>query len=258
MNTAAQYVQLSRRSIVGTIRTPIAIIPSLVFPLIFLALNSAALQRSTGLPEFPPVDSFLQFMFATTVIQGTLFGSIASGAAMARDIEDGFFERLMAAPTSRSSILVGRVAGAAALGFFQAWFFFVIATLFGLEVEGGLVGMLGLSLVGSLLAAGVGAISVAFGVKTGSSEAVQGAFPMLFALMFLSSAFFPRELMSGWFEAIASANPFSYLIEGVRHQVIAGFDGGELGVAALVAFGFFVFGLAVASLALRSRLRERS
>ena len=256
MSTAAQYLALSRRSVFGTLRTPIAIFPSLAFPLIFLALNSAALDRSTSLPNFPPVDSFLQFMFATTVVQGTLFGSIAAGAAMARDIEGGFFERLMAAPTSRGSILVGRLAGAAAFALFQSWFFFVIATPFGLEIEGGILGMVGLSIVCAVLAGGMGAISVAFGVRTGSSEAVQGAFPLLFALMFLSSAFFPREVMTGWFHDVASANPFSYLIEGVRHQVISGFDLGELGVALAVAFGFFSVGLVLSGLALRRRIRE--
>ena len=258
MSVAAQYLALSRRSIVGTIRTPIAIVPSLAFPLIFLALNSAALDRSTSLPAFPQVDSFLQFMFATTVVQGTLFGSIAAGAAMARDIEGGFFERLMAAPTSRGSILIGRLAGAAAFALFQSWFFFAIATPFGLEVEGGLAGMAGLSAVCAVLAAGMGAISVAFGLKTGSSEAVQGAFPLLFAMMFLSSAFFPRELMAGWFEDVAGLNPFSYLIEGVRHQIIAAFDLGRLVVSISVAAGFFVFGLVLSTLALRGRLKEAS
>ena len=258
MSTAAQYLALSRRSIFGTIRTPIAIVPSLAFPLIFLALNSAALQRSTQLPEFPPVDSFLQFMFATTVVQGTLFGSIASGAAMARDIEGGFFERLMAAPTSRGSILIGRLVGAAVFAFFQSWIFFVVATPFGLELEGGILAMVGLSLVCAVLAAGMDAISVAFGIRTGSSEAVQGAFPLLFALMFLSSAFFPREVMSGWFHDVAGVNPFSYLIEGARYQVITAFDASRLSVALLVAFGFFLVGLAMSLLALRSRLRETS
>lgn len=258
MSTAAQYLALSRRSILGTVRTPIAIFPSLLFPLIFLALNSAALNRSIQLPGFPEVDSFLQFMFATTVVQGTLFGSIAAGAAMARDIEGGFFERLMAAPTSRGSILIGRVAGACAFALFQAWFFFLAATPFGLEVEGGLAGMLGLSLVCAVLAGGIGAISVAFGLKTGSSEAVQGAFPMLFALMFLSSAFFPRTLMSGWFQDVAGLNPFSYLVEGLRHQVIFGFDAGELGKALAVAIGFFGVGLGSSYIALRGRLKERT
>ena len=258
MSTAAQYLALSRRSIMGTVRTPIAIVPSLAFPLIFLALNSAALNESTSLPGFPAVDSFLQFMFATTVVQGTLFGSIAAGAAIARDVEGGFFERLMAAPTSRGSILVGRVAGAAAFAMFQSWFFFLVATPFGLRVEGGILGMAGLSLVCAVLAAGMGAISVAFGLKTGSSEAVQGAFPLLFAVMFLSSAFFPRELMSGWFQGVADVNPFSYLIEGVRHQVIAGLDLRELGISFGVAFGFLVFGLALSLVALRGRTKERT
>ncbi len=81
---------------------------------------------------------------------------------------------------------------------------------------------------------------------------------MLFALMFLSSAFFPRELMTGWFQDVAAANPFSYLIEGVRYQVITAVDVSRWMVALVVAFGFFFVGLALSSLALRARLRETS
>ena len=258
MSTAAHYLALSRRSVVNTIRQPTAVIPSLTFPLLFLALNSAALGRSTQLPGFPEVDSFLQFAFAATVVQGCLFGAISAGSDMATDIEGGFFERLIAAPASRVSILVGRVAGAASFAFIQAWLFFAVSSLFGLELEGGLLGMLGLAVTCSILAAGIGAISVAFALKTGSTEAVQGSFPMLFTLMFLSSAFFPRSLMSGWFEEVASANPFSYLIEGLRHQAIAGLDLGHLAVAGAVAAGIFVIGLIVSGVALRGRLAESS
>ena len=257
MSTAAHYVALSRRSVLNTVRQPTSVIPSLLFPLLFLALNSQALNGATNLPGFPPVDSFLQFMFATTVVQGTLFGSIAAGADMARDIEGGFFERLIAAPASRASILIGRLAGAATFAFVQSWLFFVLATPFGLEVEGGLPAMLGLAIVCSVLAAGVGAISVSFGLKTGSTEAVQGSFPMLFSMLFLSSAFFPRNLMSGWFENVATANPFSYLIEGVRHQVIYDFDIGKLLTALAVAGAIFTGGLILSGLALRGRLVDR-
>lgn len=258
MSTAAQYLALSRRSILGTVRTPIAIIPSLTFPLLFLALNSAALERATLLPGFPPVDSFLQFMFATTVIQGALFGAVTAGSSMATDIEGGFFERMIAAPASRSSILVGRVAGVAVFAFAQAWLFFAVATLFGLDVEGGLAGVLALSVVASAVAAAIGSLSVAFGLKTGSSEAVQGAFPMAFAIMFLSSAFFPRQLMSGWFLEVAEANPFSYLIEDIRHQVIAGFSLPKILTALGIAGALFVVGFVLSLLALRGRLKETS
>ena len=137
---AAHYAALSRRSITNTIRQPIAIVPAFAFPLMFLALNSAALAESIRLPGFPPVDSFLQFMITTSIIQGGLFGAIAAGSDMARDIEDGFFDRLVATPVSRTSILVARVAGAASLAFVQALVFFLIALPFGLDIEAAIVG----------------------------------------------------------------------------------------------------------------------
>ena len=205
-----------------TFRQPTSFVPAMFFPLFFMALSSSAFERSTGLPGFPPVDSFLQFLVTTTVIQGALFGSIAAGSGMATDIEGGFFERLIASPVTRTSILVGRVAGAALLGFVQAWFFFGVASIFGMRSESGLLGLFMVSIVSSIVAAGMGSISVAFALKTGSTEAVQGSFPLIFSFMFLSSAFFPRNLMNGWFQGAATINPLSHLIEGLRAQVIGG------------------------------------
>ncbi|HEX9890885.1 MAG TPA: ABC transporter permease [Actinomycetota bacterium] len=255
MSALRQYGALSRRSIVNTIRQPAAIVPALVFPLIFLALTAAALDRSTDLPGFPRVDSFLQFAVATTIVQGSLFGAIAAGADMAKDIEGGFFERLVASPVARTSILVGRLAGAATLGFTQAWIYLGITSLFGLEVEGGAVAMVLISLVSAVVGAGIGSLAVAFGLRTGSNEAVQGAFPLLFVLLFFSSAFFPRTLMEGWFAGVAGANPISHLIEGLRSLVITGLDAGELLNALAVAAGLLVLGIAAAAAALRGRLK---
>lgn len=255
---AAQYTELSRRSLVNTLRQPIAIIPSLTFPLIFLALNSAALAESIRLPGFPPVDSFLQFMIATTIIQGGLFGSIAAGADMATDIEGGFFDRIIATPVSRTSMLVGRIAGVFTLAFFQAFLFFGIAMLFGLTVEGGLLAMLGVGLISAVAGSGFGAVSVAIGIKSGSTEVVQGSFPLLFTLMFISSAFFPRSLMNGWFKTAASINPLSHMIEGARSLVIRGWDSTEFLTGISVAAGIFVLGIAVSLLALRGRLADKA
>jgi ABC-2 type transport system permease protein len=253
----SQFLVLSRRTIVNTFRQPTSIVPSLLFPLLFMAMSSAALDRSTALPGFPPVDSFMQFLIATTVVQGALFGSISAGAAMATDIEGGFFDRMIASPVARTSILAGRVMGAATLGFLQAWLFFGVALALGLTIEGGFTAMVLVALVAALVSAGIGSVSVAFGLRTGSVEAVQGSFPMLFAGLFLSSAFFPRNLMDGWFKAVADVNPLSHLIEGLRTQIIAGVDLGEWFVSVVVAAGVFTFGIAIASLALKRRLAAR-
>lgn len=255
---AAHYAALSRRSITNTIRQPIAIVPAFAFPLMFLALNSAALAESIRLPGFPPVDSFLQFMITTSIIQGGLFGAIAAGSDMARDIEDGFFDRLVATPVSRTSILVARVAGAASLAFVQALVFFLIALPFGLDIEGGLVGMFGVAVISSIAGAGMGAVSVSIGLKSGSTEVVQGTFPLIFVSFFLSSAFFPRELMDGWFKAAAGINPLSHMIESARHLVIFGWNSDEFVTGVLIALGVFAFGIVLSLLALRSRLADKA
>ena len=254
MSALDQYVALSRRAVVTTFRQPTAILPAMVFPLLFMALSSAAFERSTSLPGFPEVESFLQFLIATTIVQGTLFGSVAAGTAMATDIENGFFERLIAAPSSRTSILVGRVMGAAVLAFVQAWAFMGVSMLFGLTVESGVAGMLLIALAAGVLGAGVGAVAMSFALRTGSAEAVQGSFPLLFAGLFLSGAFFPRDLMDGWFKTVAGYNPFTYLIEGLRALVIDGLDATEFATAIGVAAAIFAAGILLSGAALRRRL----
>ena len=254
----AQYAGLSRRAIANTFRQSRYFIPSLLFPLMFMALSSSAFERTTSLPGFPATDSFLQFLVSTTIIQGALFSSIAAGSAMAIDIESGFFERLIASPVARTSIVAGRVMGSLVFGFLQAWLYFGVAWIFGMRPEGGFIAMLGVTIVAAMFSAGVGSIAASFAIRTGSSEAVQGAFPLLFSLMFLSSAFFPRTLMHGWFQDAAAINPLSHMIEGLRHQIITGFDIGELGGSFAIAFGFFAFGVGMALLALRRRLASSS
>ena len=237
-------------------RTPIAIVPLLAFPLIMMALSSAALERSTDLPGFPPVDSFLQFLVSTTIIQGAMFGAVAAGAGMANDIEGGFFERMIATPVSRTSIVIGRVAGVSALAIFQSCFYVTVAFLFGMRPEGGLIGVALVAVLAATLSAGIGCLAIAFGLRTGSSEAVQGSFPLLFATLFMSSAFFPRELMSGWFRTIADVNPLTYLIEGAREQMITGVQLDDFGRAFAVALAILAVGVIISNLALRSRLGE--
>ena len=245
---------LSYRAILGVVRQPQVWMPSMFFPLFFAALNTAALGKSTALPGFPKADSFLDFMLAATVVQGVLFGGVGAASEMAQDIENGFFERLVAAPTSRISILLGRLAGGAALGATQSVVFLAIFAAFGAEVKAGVPGILVLVLTGTLLSLSIGTIGTAMALRTGSVEAVQGAFPLVFISLFASSAFFPRQLMHGWFHAVATYNPFSWMIDGLRHLILVGWSSSDalaaIGVPIVIALG----GLVVSMRELQRRL----
>ena len=64
-----------------------------------------------------------------------------------------------------------------------------------------------LILLAMVMAIAIGGVTAAIGVRTGSQETVQNTFPLIFILLFLSSAFFPTELMSGWYQLMAEAEP---------------------------------------------------
>jgi ABC-2 type transport system permease protein len=245
---------LGRRSVVGTIRQPTVWFPALVFPLLIAAVNTAALGRSTNLPGFPPVESFGQFLLPGTLTQGVMFGGIIGGSDVALDIEDGFFERLVASPVPRWSILVGRLAGSAVLGAVQAAIFVIVFALFGAPIEGGVPAVLVLMVVGLFLALAVGGFAAAIGLRTGSQEAVQNTFPLLFVLVFFSSAFFPTALMAGWYQWVAERNPITWMIDSARDLIIYGFDLRDAVQAVGVAIVLAVLMVSFATRQFRKRL----
>lgn len=259
MNLAtAQTLALARRGVVGTLRTPQALIPGLFFPLTLLAIFTASFADAPGaIPGFPPVRGFLDFALAGAILQGILIGGTTAGAAFALDIEGGFFDRLVASPVSRTAILAGRLAGGVAVAMAQTVLFVVIGVALGARIAGGVAGIGVLLLLAVLLAVAMSGLGIVLALRSGSAEAVQGTFPLFFALMFFSSAFFPRETMTGWFKAVADANPISYLVEAMRQQVIDGVDTRVTLIGLGVAAALAVVALAACHLAFRARLASR-
>jgi ABC-2 type transport system permease protein len=253
-NWRAQTLILARRSVLGTLRQPTVWFPALVFPLLIAAVNTAALGRSTALPGFPPVESFGQFLLVGTLTQGVMFGGIIGGSDVALDIENGFFERLVASPVPRWSILVGRLAGSAVLGACQAVIFVAVFALFGAPIEGGVPAVLVLMVMAMFLALAVGGFAAAIGLRTGSQEAVQNTFPLLFVLVFFSSAFFPTALMAGWYQWVAERNPITWMIDSARVLVIEGFDARDAVQAIGVAAGLALITVFLATRQFRRRL----
>ncbi len=251
--TRSQVLALAMRSIKRILRQPQVIVPNLFFPLFFMIINNAALGRATQIPDFP-ADNFLAFGLAGTVAQAVMLSSTSAGSEVAIDIESGFFERLLASPVNSLAILLGQLAGVAVYGGVLALFFALVVAPFGATLASGPVGYLVLVVVGMLLAISFGAISVALGIKTGSVEAAQGAFPLYFVVIFVSSAFFPTFLMRGAYRRVAEANPVTWLIDAIRDLTLQPLAARPVLVALGVAIGFAVAGLLLAQRALTSRL----
>jgi ABC-2 type transport system permease protein len=179
----------------------------------------------------------------------------SGGIALAVDIEMGFTDRLFAAPISRFSIVLGRLAGTAVLGALSAVWFLVIGVIFGAHIEEGVGGALVAIVLVTLAAMSIGGIGAAVALRTGSASIVQGAFPLVLVVLFLSSAFFPQSLMVEPAKTIAEYNPLSFVAEGLRDPIVFGFSGSEMIKALLAVVGIAALGLLMSAAALRHRLR---
>lgn len=227
----AQTLALTRRALLGYLREPGTTVFPFIFPLFYAALSVSSYGRATNLEGFPEVDSYLDFALAATVTQGVLFGCTEAGNKMALDIQSGFMDRVLTSPANRLSILAARLAGAFVYGVTQALAFLVMLSIFGARVHAGVVGWLTILAYGGLVAVGVGGLMVALAIRSGSTEVLQGMFPLVFLVLFLSSAFFPVRFMSGWWQSAASHSPITWMIDGIRQITIEGWDWSAAGTA---------------------------
>ena len=249
-----QVAELGRRSVLRTLRQPAQIVPSLTFPLFLLAINAGGLDATTDLPGFP-TDSYLTFALAVPFIQAGIFAVSNGGADLARDIETGFLDRLALTPMSGLALVAGQLAGVLALGLIQALVYLAVGLAAGATLAAGVGGALVLLALAVTISFAFGCIGVFAAFRLGDGEAVQGLFPVLFVFLFLSSMALPRELIEqDWFRTIATYNPVSYLLEGIRSLYIEGFDGEALGLAFGCALVIGTIFLALAAGGLRTRL----
>lgn len=247
---------LGQRSLKQTFRRPQFLAPILLFPSLFLAANTGGAGRAVDLPAFPEVNGFLDFQLAAAMMQATMLAGVSSGTALALDIEMGFVDRLMASPIPRSAVVIGRLAATAVMGLVAAGWFLLVGVVFGAEIRGGLVGAALVMALCVLAASAFGAFGAALALRAGRASVVQGIFPLVFVILFLSSAFFPAALMLEPAGTVAEWNPLSFIADGLRDPIVSGISlepvAKGLGGIALVG----LIGAALSRSALRRRLRN--
>src|SRR5215212_8138940 len=174
----ARVVQaLGRRALSVQFRRAQLLMPTFVLPLMLLAVIASGTSAAQGLRGFPDVASYLAFVVPGTIMQGALLAGLTSGTALAADVEFGFFDRLLAAPVRRTSLVVGRQAGTLALSVLQSSFFLAVAFAFGARYPGGIGAVLVTVVLAAITAVGIGGLVSAIAIRTGSLSLLQSIFP---------------------------------------------------------------------------------
>jgi len=242
----SEILLLSRRSVREVVRLPEATIPTLFIPLFFLAVNIG--QISKTFPDTTPFlhgQGYVGFQLPVSLMFAVC--TATSGLALVTEIDQGYFDKLLVAPIRRSSIIFGRLAADLVRGLAVSTLVLLVALAFGAQMRSGVAGAVALVALAALWGVAYAGIGMLVALRTRNVQATNASFLVFFPLLFLTPNFVPFELLTPLMEALARANPVSYVIEGLRSLVLEGWVLEKLGicVGVILATGFVLTVLSV-------------
>ncbi len=205
---------LAWRSLILVRRMPSVFLPSLVMPLFILITTAGAFRGISALPAFAG-ESYLAFTIPLATVMGAGFAGINAGMTLARDIEGGFVDRLVASPAPRITLIAGPLAAAAVRSLFTTTVVLLAGLIggVGLPGPGATLTVYGLA-IGFSAATACWAMGVA--LRTRTIQAAPLMQVVVFLSVFTSVAYAPRELLTGWLAHVAEVNPVTYILEASR------------------------------------------
>lgn len=229
---------LVRRGLNEILRVPGASVPGVIAPVIFMLGGYSIFGEMRLLPGFD-TDDYLNWILPVGFIQSAAFTGAATGVNLARDIESGWFDRMLLAPAPRWVVVTGFVCSAAIRVQLPAVMLLAVGWLAGMQWPGLLGVFLSLTFT-ALLSAVMAAWSCGLAMKFKSQDAAPLMQSSGFMLMQLTSVYAPIALLAPWMRTIAYANPFTYALDAVRQGYVTGISWhdtwpGLLAVAAMLA-----------------------
>ncbi len=248
----ADTLSIAGRAMRSLLRDPEATIPALIIPLFFFLMNVGALQdfaeRIPGL-DYKAFQLPVAIMFAVT--------GNSRAIVIVTDIQGGYFDRLSLTPANRLAMLIGFMLADFALVVALSVPVLGMGFLVGVRFATGVLGVLLFVLIAAAWGLVFTGFPYAIAFKTGNPAAVNVSFVMFFPFLFVTTAFLPKEALTGWLSTAATYNPVTYVLAALRSLISTGWEPSVLlkGVLAIAAVGVIAIGLALWALAGRARRR---
>jgi ABC-2 type transport system permease protein len=245
-------VSIAGRALRAVPRELETVIPPIFIALFFFIVNIGTLQRLTQshLKGF----DIKAFMLPTAILLGVT--GVSRAGALVLDIQSGYLDRLLLTPVRRLAILIGHTVADVAIACTLMVPILGVALGLGVRMQSGPAGVLVFLLMGCAWSLAFAGFGYAIALKTGNPAAVNSSFLLFFPFLFMTSSYVPRNQLSGWLGHIATWNPVTYVLEGLRSLVTHGWQWDSLGKAAGAIAAVGVVSMSLCLAALRGRTRR--
>lgn len=255
-STLHDLATVAGRACRSVFREPEFFIPAIIVPVFFFVVNIGALQdvAEQGAAAAGQTLDFKAFQLPVAIIFAVT--GVSRASSLVTDIQGGYFDRLLLTPIRRPALLLGLMAADLMAVLMLAVPVTALGLILGVRFETGVIGMIVFLFYGAAWGLAFAGFPYAIALKTGNPAAVNSSFILFFPFAFLTTSFLPKESLTGWLSTIATYNPVTYVLEGLRSLISEGWVWSDLG-RGLAAIGLVTavsFGLATA--AMRGRVSQ--
>jgi ABC-2 type transport system permease protein len=243
---------IAGRALRGVPRDLAAVAPPILIATFFFIVNVATLQNLTQ--SAGAGFDYKAFQMPTAILLGVT--GVSRAPALVLDVENGYLDRLLMTPIRRTAILLGHMVADVAVAVALTLPILALGFAIGVRFETGPVGVLAFIALAALWSLGFSGFGYAVALKTGNPAAVGSVFLLFFPFLFLTSSNVPRSQLSGWLDTVATFNPVTYLLDGLRSLVSQGWEWDELGKALLAIAVLGAISLSLCLAALRGRVKR--
>ncbi|MFN2135120.1 MAG: ABC transporter permease [Candidatus Promineifilaceae bacterium] len=250
-----QIILVTWQNLVTIFRRPAALIPPIAISLFFLVIYNSTLGEAASFIPSLGSNSYLGFILPLSIVSASLSGAGIAAQNLVRNIESGYFDKLLLTPIKRSALLTGTILSGAVILGLQAALVLGVAVLMGLRIETGFLGGLAVVAMAVLLGLGFAGFTMSAALGSGNAAVTQSASFVFFPLTFLAPTFVPLELLSGWLRIAAQLNPITYVLQAMRAIINVGWVWPEImtGVLACVLLGAAMYLLTLWALRRRTK-----
>jgi ABC-2 type transport system permease protein len=179
---------------------------------------------------------------------------VSRASALVTDIQSGYFDRLLLTPIRRPMLLLGLMAADIVSIVLLTIPVLLLGLVLGVGFETGILGMIVFIAYGAMWGLAFAGFPYAIALKTGNPAAVNSSFILFFPFAFLTTSFLPKEALTGWLATIATYNPVTYVLDGLRSLISQGWQWDTLAKGAGASLALMTVSFGLASMAMRGRI----
>ena len=200
---------------------PTELVTRAIQPALWLLVFGEVFTRTHAIPTggLPYID----FMAPGILAQSVLFIAIFYGIAIIWERDLGIVHKLLATPTPRAALVLGKALSAGLRGLSQALIVYALAVVLAVRINWSPLALIGVLLTVLLGSALFSTLSLLIAAVVKTRERFMGIGQVLtMPLFFASNAIYPLDIMPRWLQVIAHANPLTYEVDALRALMLIG------------------------------------